>query len=78
VDAQPGSPENDNQPAHPYAVGRGAGLAHDGDDLLDGGGSAGYRRRLLRGGRPDWKPGIVAGDRRRPAASSSTVDMTRS
>jgi hypothetical protein len=36
------------------------------------------RRPLLRGGRPEWKPGIVAGDRRRPAASSSTFGMTRS
>jgi hypothetical protein len=42
------------------------------------GGSVGYRRPLLRGGRPEWKPGTVAGDRRRPAASSSTLDMTRS
>jgi hypothetical protein len=33
------------------------------------GGSAGYRRPLLRGGRPARKPGIVAGERRRPAAS---------
>jgi hypothetical protein len=31
------------------------------------GGSAGYRSPLLRGGRPAWNPGIVAGDRRRPA-----------
>jgi hypothetical protein len=36
------------------------------------GGSAGYRSPLLRGGRPQWKPGMVAGDRRRPAASSKT------
>ena len=36
VDAQPGAPEHDDQPAQAEAVGRGAGLAHDGDDLLDG------------------------------------------
>jgi hypothetical protein len=36
------------------------------------GGSVGYRRPLLRGARPQCKPGIVAGERRRPAASSKT------
>jgi hypothetical protein len=40
------------------------------------GGSAGYRTPLLRGGRPAWNAGIVAGDRRRPARSSSSSDMT--
>ena len=30
VDAQPGSPEHDDQPAQAEAVGRGASLAHDG------------------------------------------------
>jgi hypothetical protein len=35
VDAQPGAPEHDDQPAHPQAVGRHAGLAHDSQDLLD-------------------------------------------
>src|SRR4051795_5068283 len=39
------------------------------------GGSAGYRTPLLRGGRPAWNPGAVAGDRRRPARSSSCSDM---
>jgi hypothetical protein len=37
VDAQPGAPEHNDQPSHPQAVRRGAGPAHDGDDLLDGG-----------------------------------------
>jgi hypothetical protein len=32
---------------------------------------------LLRGGRPAWKPGMVAGERRRPAASSMS-DMVSS
>jgi hypothetical protein len=36
VDAQPGAPEDHDQTAHPEAVRRGAGLSHDGDDLLDG------------------------------------------
>jgi hypothetical protein len=35
VASQPGAPEHDDQPAHPQAVGRCTGLAHDGDDLLD-------------------------------------------
>ena len=39
------------------------------------GGSAGYRMPLLRGERPAWKFGIVAGERRRPAASSRGSDM---
>src|SRR4051812_35743941 len=78
VDAQPGSPQHDDQSAHPQAVGRGAGLAHDGDYLLDGGRIRGIAAAFVAGGRPEWKPGIVAGDRRWPAASSSTEDMTRS
>jgi len=39
------------------------------------------RRRhepLFRGGRPEWKPGIVASDRRRPAASNNTDSITPS
>ena len=35
------------------------------------GGSGGYRRPLLRGGRPWWKLEWVAGERRRPARSTS-------
>jgi hypothetical protein len=53
--------------------------AHDGDDLL-------HLRRISRiaqtpcsaGGRPAWNPGIVAGDRGRPARSSSSSDVTPS
>jgi hypothetical protein len=48
-----------------------AGLAHDRDDLID-------RRRvrrvalpLLRGATPARNPGMVAGERRRPAASTN-------
>jgi hypothetical protein len=40
------------------------------------GGSAGYGTPLFRGGRPAWNPGIFAGERRRPAASSSSSVMT--
>jgi transposase len=43
------------------------------------GGSGGYRRSLLRGGRPWWKLEVVAGERRRPARSSiSRASMTSS
>jgi hypothetical protein len=35
VDAQPGAPEHDDQPAQPPAVHAVAGAAHDCDDLLD-------------------------------------------
>jgi hypothetical protein len=41
VDAKTGAPEHDDQPAQPPAVQTVAGDAHDRDDLLDGGGSAG-------------------------------------
>jgi hypothetical protein len=36
VDAQPGTPQHDDQPAQPAPVHAVAGGAHDGDDLLDG------------------------------------------
>jgi hypothetical protein len=38
------------------------------------GGSGGYRRPLFRGGSAWWKLDAVAGDRRRPAQSSSELD----
>ena len=41
------------------------------------GGSAGYPRPLLCGGRPAWNAARVAGERRRPAISTSTVDGMR-
>ena len=47
VDAQPGAPEHDDQPAYPQAVRRGAGLSHDGDDLLDGGWIGGIAAALV-------------------------------
>ena len=56
-------------------VGAVSGSGHDGHDLGD-------RRRISRIAlalvawkRPAWTPGIVAGERRRPAASSTTCDM---
>ena len=58
-----------------------AGLAHHQHDLLRSGGSGGYRMPLLRGARPARYPGMVAGDRRRPAAFTRIVeaeDMTGS
>jgi hypothetical protein len=42
------------------------------------GGSGGYRSPLLRGGRARWYPGRVAGDRRRPAQSTSGADSMMS
>ncbi len=38
------------------------------------GGSGGYPIPLLRGALPARYPGIVAGDRRRPAASTNTIE----
>ena len=52
VDAKTGAPQHHREPAKPPTVQTIAGDAHDRDDLLDGGGSAGYRKPLLRGGRP--------------------------
>jgi hypothetical protein len=44
------APEHHDQPAKPPAVEAVANDAHDRDDLLNVGGSAGYRRPLLHGG----------------------------
>jgi hypothetical protein len=75
ADAQTGAPKHDDQRSGPQSVCRAARDAHDSDDLLNGWRSAGYRRPLLRGGRPQCKPGMVAGERRRPAASSKTESI---
>ena len=70
------APRRDHdQPAQPTAMRTLAGGAHDGDDLLHLGRVGGIPDALLRGGRPAWNPGIVAGDRRLPARSSSGSDM---
>ena len=47
VDTQTGAPEHDDHSAHPQAMGRGAGLAHDGDDLLNGGRIGGIAPTLV-------------------------------
>jgi hypothetical protein len=52
ADAQPGAPQQDDQRAKPVAVGTVTDRAHDSNDLLTVGGSAGYCSPLLRGGRP--------------------------
>jgi hypothetical protein len=51
------------------------GPVHDRDDLLDRGRSGGERIPLSRRQRPAWNSGGVAGERRRPVASSSSSDM---
>jgi hypothetical protein len=47
-------------------------LSHDGDDFFYGRRVGGIPQTLFRGGRPQWKPGMVAGERGRPAASRTT------
>src|SRR5215207_6958374 len=75
LDAQPGPPEDDDQATQASPVRAVAGRAHDGDDLLNFGRIGGIAETLFRGGRPAWKPGMVAGERRRPARSSSISDI---
>ena len=79
VDTQPRSPEHDDQAAQAAPMPPVAGSAHDFDDLLhcraDPPGSAGP---CLAAGDRCGTPGIVAGDRRRPAASSGNSLMTPS
>ena len=47
------------------------GLAHDRDDLIDRRRVGGVSLALIARGYPGVGPGVVAGERRRPAASSS-------
>jgi hypothetical protein len=47
------------------------GLAHDGDDLINGRRVGGVTLALVARGDPVRNPGVVAGERRRPAASSN-------
>ena len=55
-------------------------VAHDGDDLFDRRRVSRVALTLVRGGNPARNRGVVAGERRRPAASSNgrTVDMAPS
>ena len=77
ADPQAGAPEHDDQAAQAAAVDAVAGAAHHGDDLLDRRWIRGVAHPLVaRSGRPAWKSGRVAGERRRPAASSSSSDIT--
>jgi hypothetical protein len=59
ADPQAGTPEHDDHAAEAEAVGIITRGLHDGDDLLDGRGSGGCRKPLLRGGSPWWKLVLV-------------------
>jgi hypothetical protein len=75
LDAQPGSPQDHDQAAQPAAMRVVSRGTHDGDDLLHPWRIGRIAQTLLRGGRPPWNPGMVAGDLRRPARSSSSSDV---
>jgi hypothetical protein len=64
--------------AEPAAVRVVASGVHDGDDLLHLRGIGRTAKALIarRSTRPALKPGIVAGDRRRPTRSSNSSSMT--
>ena len=75
ADPQSRTPQQHNKRSESMTVGAVTDRAHYSDDLFD-------RRRigrvllaLFRGGRPRWYPGMVAGERRWPATSSSTDSM---
>jgi len=76
LDAQSGSPQDHDQTAQSPPVRVVASGAHDGDDLLHLRRIGRVARPLLLGAWPAWNPRIVAGDRRRPARSSSSSDIT--
>jgi hypothetical protein len=71
VNAQPGSPEHDDQPAQAEAVGRGAGLAHDGDDLLDGGWVGGIPAAFVA----RRSAGVEARHRGRGSATAGSIEQ---
>jgi hypothetical protein len=73
VDAQPGSPEHDDQSTHPHAVRRGAGLAHDGDDLLDGRRIGGIPTALVA----RRSAGVEARHRGRGSATAGGIERGR-
>jgi hypothetical protein len=76
VDAQAGAPKHDDQSAQPRSVQAVSGVTHHRDDLLDGRRIGWIALALVARRRRACNPGIFAGDRRRPAASSSTSGMT--
>lgn len=61
MDAQTGPPRHDDQSAHPPAVTAVPRLAHDRDDLDDGGRVSRVAVTLV----PGTAPGVVPGHRRR-------------
>jgi hypothetical protein len=71
IDPQPGAPEHDDQAGEKVTVASSLSLTYDRDDLLDCGRVSRVAPTLLRGGLPARNSGIVAGERRRPAASIS-------
>jgi hypothetical protein len=74
ADSKPGAPQHDDQTTKTLPVQSLAGGAHHGDDLLHARRVRRVAHPLLRGGRPTSNPGRVAGERRRPAASSNRSD----
>jgi hypothetical protein len=71
-DAQPGAPEQHDQGAHAGAVGAVAGLAHDGDDLLDRGRVGRVAQALVArrptgqiAGQGDWRAATTGGVQQR-------------
>jgi hypothetical protein len=78
VDAQPARQSTTISPQQPPAVITVAGLAHDSDDLGDRRRVSRIAAALVTRRTARVEAGMVAGDARRPAASSSTFGMTRS
>jgi hypothetical protein len=70
ADPRSGAPEQDDERPRTQPGRAIAGGTHDRHDLFHRWLIIGISEPLLRGGRPQCKPGMVAGDRRRPAASS--------
>jgi hypothetical protein len=73
VDSQPGAPEQHDEGPHAGTVGAAAGLAHDGDDLLDRG-RIGWVAQPLVARRAS---GEIAGQGDRRAATAGGVEQRR-
>jgi hypothetical protein len=71
LNAQPGSPQNDDQAAKSPAVRVVAGRAHHRDDLLNLRRIGRIPNALVARRTAGVRSGIVAGERRRPARSSN-------
>jgi hypothetical protein len=69
ADPQPGAPEHDDQRVEAMAMAIVAGLAHDGDDLINGRRIGGLALALVAGSCSDAEPGRG----RRRAASAGSV-----